>query len=222
MTIDGIFSADSRKTRKGFRGGMVLAFTLCVLALMSLMGIAILSSTKTELRLTGNTRLNRQAFNTADNAARIAAFLTLALLNPRTDDIREIINKPPSPGPREPVEIELSSKFSPEALIGNPATPDFDERYLAAGAGEGTGDPHLVFKMNGNTVATAVVSLETSDLTPDGMTLSTGDPNDSGGGPKLRVGLVVTVRGRSTDLSDALPAGSDPSSVVTLLYTYYL
>ena len=105
---------------RGLRSGMILAFALVILLLMSLMGVVILTSSQTELKITGNTRLGREAFNSADSCARIATFLTLVLVKPKNETIDDLIKDPPaSGGPRYPLKIERSATrpFTYEKLL---------------------------------------------------------------------------------------------------------
>jgi hypothetical protein len=203
--------------KKSNKSGMILALTLAFLVLVSLMGIAILSNTRTELSVTGNTKLSRDAFNTADNCARITTFLTLALLNPRLENINELLTQMPHPAPKQPLEIEIKPKFNLNSLL-SAYHKDYKERYRGTGFGSKTSDPHIIFKMNGKTVAKAVVNIETSKLIQDGMGLGTGDPNDSSNGPKLQIGIIVSVAGI------ALEGGNfeEPNSVVTIMYREYM
>jgi hypothetical protein len=195
---------------------------------MSLMGIVILSNTRTELSITGNNRLGREAFNSADATARMATFLTLALLNPRTEDVSDVITSgsvPTSPqAPRYPVAVCPKSNFKLETLVTEATNYNFTNRYLDTGAGEAAANPHIEFKLGdcstGRPIANAVVNLETYNLLPEGMSLATGDPNDSSGGPRLLVGVIVSVK---AETSMDVAAGADsPNSLVTIMYRNYM
>jgi hypothetical protein len=208
----------------GRKNGMVLAFTLLVMILISLMGIVILANTRTELSITGNTRMGRDAFNSADNCARLATFLTLALLNPRTSDITDVISAAPGNTPAHAMGIRLvPGMFTQDRLISDATNFDYTQRYLDTGAGPKDPNPHIIFSVNDREVAKAVVNLETYNLIPAGMGLGTGDPSDSTSGPKLQLGVVVSVTSRTTDSS--MPTGSnpeEPNSIVTIMYRNYL
>jgi hypothetical protein len=203
---------------------MVLAFTLVVMVLISLMGIVILSNTKTELSVTGNTRMGRDAFNSADNCARLATFLTLALLNPRTSNINDVISAPPGTTPAHAMGIQLvPGMFTQDKLLNEATNFDYTQRYLDTGAGPMAPNPHIIFSVNDREVARAVVNLETYNLMPAGTGLGTGDPSDSTSGPKLQLGVVVSVTSRTTD--NSLPTGlnpEEPNSIVTIMYRNYL
>ncbi|MDR1315207.1 MAG: hypothetical protein LBQ12_16340 [Deltaproteobacteria bacterium] len=215
-------------SRKGAKDGLILAFALGILVLMALMGIVILSNTRTEMNITANNRLGREAFNSADATARMATFLTLALLNPRTDNIEDVITSGTtiSPAPRYPVYVCLQPKFNLEDLIDEATNFDYVKRYSETGAGSSTASPHIVFKLgpcdnsNSREVANAVVNLETYNLIPDGMGLGTGDPNDSSSGPRLQVGVVVSVNAKT---NEAVHMGADdPNSIITIMYRNYM
>ncbi|MDR2349211.1 MAG: hypothetical protein LBF41_01125, partial [Deltaproteobacteria bacterium] len=148
-----------------------------------------------------------------DNCARIATFLTLALLNPRTDDINDAIETMlPSPPPDFPVEIELTPKFTMANLLSEATNFDYRKRYLETGAGPSNADPHIIFKVNGREVANAVVNVETYRLIPEGMSLGTGDPNDATGGARLSVGVIVSVAAKANTPAGASTAPAPPAS----------
>jgi hypothetical protein len=203
---------------------MILAFALVILLLMSLMGVIVLANARTELNITGNTRVGREAFNSADTCARIATLLTLVLLNPRTDDINDVFQPVPATSPAFPIEVDMQPRFNLDDLMAEATNYKYADRYLEAGVGAplgGTKEPHIIFRMNGREIARAVVNLETYNLIPEGMGIGTGDPNDSASGPKLQVGVVVSVSGK-THQSIAATGADDPSSVVTIMYRNYI
>jgi hypothetical protein len=214
-------------TPAGSRSGLVLAFALAILVLMSLMGIIILSNTRTELNITGNSRLGREAFNSADATARMATFLTLVLMSPKTENINDVItNVPTSPAPLYPIHVCMQPKFNLEDLISDATNFDFTRRYMETGAGDGSTDPHIIFKLgpcnssSSRELANAVVNLETFNLIPDGMGLGTGDPNDTSGGPKLQVGVVVSVNAKTFE--NVTAGADDPNSIITVMYRNYM
>jgi hypothetical protein len=195
---------------------MILAFALVILLLMSLMGIIILSSTQTELKITSNSRLGRDAFNSADSCARIATYLTLVKLQNKSASWRDVLTTLPDPSPRFPLEVEATSRFDDDLEMGI-NNFDYAARYLQTGLGSEPADPHLIFKINGKTVATAVVSLETKNLIPPGASIDGGEPHDSSGGSSLEVGIIVSVTGRTPTVT---ASGDEPASVVTLMYRH--
>jgi hypothetical protein len=54
------------------------------------------------------------------------------------------------------------------------------------------------------------------------MGLGTGDPNDSSGGPKLQVGLVVSVTATTSESSSTAMNPEDPTSIITIMYRNYM
>jgi hypothetical protein len=208
---------------KKSRSGMILAFAVVILVLMSLMGIVILSNTSTGLSITSNAKQTREAFHSADSCARLVTLLTLALLDPRTSDINDIFAHSTPSGANAPLDISLQPKFNVADLISSGVNNfDFTKRYLETGAGAGAMDPHVIFSVNGRQIAQAVVNLETYSLIPEGMGLGTGDPFDSSGGPKLQVGLVVSVTARTNESSTTAANPEDPTSIVTIMYRNYI
>ncbi|MDR1041665.1 MAG: hypothetical protein LBR80_16185 [Deltaproteobacteria bacterium] len=227
-------SPDSEARRDGVKSGLVLAFALGILVLMAIMGVVILSNTRTELNITANNRLGREAFNSADATARMATFLTLALLNPRTDDINDVITSGASlsPSPRYPLYVCLEPKFNLEDLLDDATNFDYTKRYIETGASSKKAEPHIKFKLgpcgsnSSREVANAVVNLETYNLIPDGMGLGTGDPNDSASGPRLQVGVIVSVNAKTTESMSTNPSvtnvTNEPNSIVTIMYRNYM
>lgn len=61
--------------------GMVLVFTLCILALLMILGATIFMSTKDEVYVTSDLSASRDAFTKADLTAHITVFLARADLN---------------------------------------------------------------------------------------------------------------------------------------------
>jgi hypothetical protein len=213
-------NGENGKKYKG-KSGMILAFALVILVLMSLMGIIIMSNTRTELSITGNTRLSREAFNTADACARISTFLTLVLLNQRTETLEEVFSTY-TPANDFLMEIKPQTKFNLEQLLDEATNFDYKQRYLETGAGAEAPAPHIIFEQNGQEVANAVVNLEDYILIPEGMGLGTADAYDSSGGPKLQMGLVVSVTARTEHPVPTAANQDEPSSIVTIMYRNYI
>lgn len=61
--------------------GMVLLFTLCILALLAILGAVVFLSTKDDAYVSANTAISRDAFTKADFTARIGVFMGRALLH---------------------------------------------------------------------------------------------------------------------------------------------
>jgi hypothetical protein len=202
---------------KNGKKGMVLAFTLAILVLMSLMGIIILSNTKTELSVSGNHRMNREAFNAADTAARISLLMGRIVLHPELgDNPGDIIR--PSTAPENPIIIEVNnSNTTPlnlSALQSAAKDPDstFLNRYintLGTDPDPSAPKPHIIFKVGDRVVATAVVSLVSENPVNAGMSL--------GSGGAVEVTLVTTIRGAPfADISG--PEFMEPQSIITTMY----
>ena len=218
------------------RPGMVLAFTLIILTLMSLMGVTILLSSRTELSISGNASLSRSALASADTAARIATLIGLVLL--KGGSLDDLVLAPAS-SLAYPLKVETSLV---ESDLEWDETGDFTQRYLRAG-GVGVADVVLKTK-NDQIVATAAISLVTTDPPADGggslppqvvvpgsgSSLGGGDQYDYGGGEGgggLPVVLMVSVSGRaipmnseSADKRGDFFGGQDdePRSIITILY----
>ncbi|MDR2354532.1 MAG: hypothetical protein LBF22_15525 [Deltaproteobacteria bacterium] len=205
--------------------GMVLAFAIVILVLMSLMAVIILSNTRTELNITGNNRVSREAFNVADSCARLATLMTVVLLRSGPEEITDVLRSLPSPSPKYPFDIIISPRFNIFDLQNEATNFKYTDRYLETGFGSPLGtmkEPHLIFKTSdGREFAKAVVNLETYETIPVGTSLGTGDPSDSSGGSRLQVGVVVSVTGK-TILPPSGPLDEEPNSVVTIMYRNYL
>ncbi|MDR1080444.1 MAG: hypothetical protein LBQ79_05680 [Deltaproteobacteria bacterium] len=217
--------------RKGAKEGLVLAFALGVLILMALMGIVILSNTRTEMNITANSRLGRESFSSADAMARVAVLLTLAMLNQVGSDVSNVITSETaslSPSPRYPIYVCLNTaEFTYKKLTEAATNYDFKQRYTDTGAGADTPNPHITFKTgpcsnaSSRVVANAVVNLDTTALIGDGASLGTGDPAESaGGGGKLQVGVIVSVNAKTYE--PARMGADDPNSIITIMYRSYM
>jgi hypothetical protein len=214
---------------KGTKSGMVLVFTLVVLLLMSLMGVVILTNAQTELKITGNTRLGREAFNSADSCARIATLMSIVLLNPKNEDVGAIYanNTLNNSDTKFPLKIEPTARFTSKSLIEEATNFDYTSRYKETGIGSSAAeDPHIIFKVKDRdtgverVVATAVISLETHNILSSGASLGTGEPHESGDGPSVQVGIIVSVTGRTNTLYSS--TGDEPASIVTIMYRNFL
>jgi hypothetical protein len=212
MFISSIFD----KMKNNNRDGMILAFTFAVLILMSLMGVIILSNTRTELSISGNNRVNREAFNAADTAARVTVLMGRILLHPELGvNLNAILRE--STDPKYPIEIEINgTRMTLAALESDAANPTYDyaNRYVETiGTDPAAAEPHLVFKINDRVVATAVLVLESDNPVAAGMSL------EQGGG--VQVTIVSTVRGVPV-VDIATPDDIEPQSIITTMYRDYL
>ncbi|MDR2339194.1 MAG: pilus assembly PilX N-terminal domain-containing protein [Deltaproteobacteria bacterium] len=220
MAYDPRERAGGAPAPKGTKSGMILAFALIILMLMSLMGVIILSSTQTELKISSNSKLGREAFNSADSCARLATLMTIVLLNPKDESVSSMLRSPGTPSPRFPLTIEMQPKFNAADLHAEATNFDYTQRYLDTGLGSATAEPHIIFKMNDRVIATAVVNIDTETPIFDGGSLGTGEPHESGDGPSMQVGIVVSVTGRTTTGINV--TGDEPTSVVTIMYRNFI
>jgi hypothetical protein len=222
----------------GMKSGMILAFALVVLLMMSLMGVIILSNTQTELKITGNTRLGREAFASADSCARIATFLTLVLIKPKDSaNIANVITHPGSPAPKYPLNVKLTGRFDYVKLLNEATNFNYTDRYVQTGLDKQGSHfidfdfedpdavpPHIIFTIGSGAaervIATAVVNLETHNILTDGAPLGTSEPYESGDGQQIQLGIIVSVTGRSN--TPLQMATDEPASVVTIMYRDFM
>jgi hypothetical protein len=203
--------------------GMILAFTLMLLAVVSLMGMAILSSSSTELAISSHNRVGREAFNSADTSARIATLLGRILLHPELGNPQQVLTS--SSRPVMPLTIDINqSRFTLANIQEEGQTGDFNYtgRYEEVLGTISTGlDPHLSFKVNDRVVSTAMISLESASPIGSGSSLSASDQYDTSGGAGLQVNLIVTVNGRPmrTNLGKV---SDEPQSLLTAIYREYM
>jgi hypothetical protein len=182
--------------RPGFKPGMILAFTLVILVLMSLMGMTILLNTRTELSISSNTSLGRNAFATADTAAQIATLIGRIMLHPELGGPEQVLIAPDKQDGQFRLDVLFNCDPTCKDLIdpckdptGNPCSdnskilsdllfkefdedPGFDlsvQRYRRAAGSEA---PHLFFKSKiGDrtvTVATAALALDSETASSKG------------------------------------------------------
>ena len=215
---------------RDLRSGMILAFTLIILTLMSMMGVTILLNSRTELNISSNTSQGRNAFASADTAARVATLIGRILLHPELSGDLEsyILNSTIGDSGKVPgdfqLHVEVSDELKNEGLRADvDSTHDFTQRYIRAGSGL---EPHVVFtRVSDNVpVATAALSVDHQAPITPGMSLGGGDAYDGGGGPSLSVVLVVSVNGRAMGPrlagSGTFEGGTDDEarSIITILY----
>ena len=203
------------------KDGMILAFTLLLLVVMSLMAIVIVGTTLTELSISGHNSAGREAFNAADGAAKIATVMGRLVLHPELGDPEDIISS--TPHPDFPQKVEPTDRLTLERLEAESVTFDPTKRYDQAvnfdpDASTPVGElPHILFKVKDKVVAAAVLSLDTRSLIGPGSSLGTGGLYDTSGGPTIQLNLVVTVNGSS--LVNAQGGDdSEPHSIITAIY----
>ncbi|MDR1656109.1 MAG: hypothetical protein LBT47_00950 [Deltaproteobacteria bacterium] len=197
----------------------ILAFTLLLLVLMSLMGIYVLTNTSAELSISGQNRIGREAFNAADSSVRVAVLLGRILLHPELGPPSQALKT--AAGPVFPLKVEINqSRLNLASLQKEAAEFDFAKRYREAVVNDPSGSgPHLIFKVHDKVVGTAVISLETDVPIGAGFSLGSGDRYDNGGGSNVQINLVVTASGSpSSGPKDRL---TEPHSIITAIYREY-
>ncbi|UQZ88190.1 hypothetical protein C4J81_02770 [Deltaproteobacteria bacterium Smac51] len=208
--------------------GAVLIFALIVMLLMGLMATALFLNTRSELVISRNTYMGRDAFTKADSAARIAIMLSRTLLYPTLG--------PPSgyftdnSGGNSPFTVEMSPDFNLETLLelaGEGLESDIMNRYLVSTAAHA---PHITIKHDGNIVATAAVALNYSNNGGMGPLPQPGSSIDGSGhygnndGANIQAIVVVTATGRiplsGDDKRSDYYSGNveSPHSVITAIY----
>ncbi|MDR1041667.1 MAG: hypothetical protein LBR80_16195 [Deltaproteobacteria bacterium] len=237
----GTLSPDSEPRLDGVKSGLVLAFTLVVLVLMAIMGVVILSNTRTELNITANNRLGREAFNSADATASMATFLAVTAIRVSTEPIDDSITSGASmsPSPRYPLYIcfpnkdnssdntapgDLDRKLTRGNLVdeskNRPANFNYSLRYRNTGASSEKPKPHIIFKLgpcnnsSSRELANAVVNIEREGLFGVGTSLDTLDMYDNNDG--IPVSVIVSVNAKT---NESLSLGvNEPNSIVTVMY----
>ena len=212
------------------RPGMVLALTLVILLLMSLMGMTIITGSRTELKSSSQASLYRDAFATADSAARMAVLIGRIFLHPESGEPGEILTS------NDHIEVVIKRT---EPLKRDQYVYDYTRRYLLAGIGEGAFSDGtqacIVFKdgPDGPVVATAVLSLDSeAEAGAGGLggtpgVLSGGSLGGGGyegeGGASVPVVLAISVNARAMSHKAAgggtfIEATDEARSVITILY----
>ena len=226
--------------------GTVLIFTMVILLLMGLMGIAILLNTRTELSISYNTNVGREAFNRADMAASIATLMARVLLRPELGEPKDLVRDVDTSDDASIIVNYDEVRFD-RALMREEAMNNFDPtaRYLKAGSfveqtdtsGTNIGNnsmtftadtPSIVFRQKGGKIiATAVVAMDYGEVNIEGMSLDGGNFYDPSGGSTVRVVLLVSVNGHppvDNTTSNAFDGGDKdlPSSVITTIFQEYI
>jgi hypothetical protein len=210
--------------------GTVLVFTLAILGLMSVMGLAIIMNTRTELNVSHNTYMGREAFTRADTGARVAIFVARIYMHPELGTPDGVFSTNSS----DPLKVTITddSFYLSDELLNNADNWDYRGRYIAAASrtdASGGNKPHLHFGqyVDGDykTVATAALSIDHGEVIITGSSLDTGNAYDSTSGSSVQVILATTVNGRPPSGDEAAyeqKSGQAPSdmahSVVTTLF----
>jgi hypothetical protein len=201
---------------KKAREGMILTFTMVFLVLIILMGIYVLTSSRTDLSISAHNRVGRQAFNVADSAVQIATLLSRILVHPELGDPADVLKL--TSGPKMPIKVEINEdRFTLIKLHEESTAFDYESRYLEViDYPNHTVEPHLLFKVGDKVVATAAVVLDQQDPVSDGFSVDASDPYDESSGTGAKISLTITVNGTPPDTSpDSL---EEPHSIITAIY----
>ena len=198
----------------GTKEGAIMIMAIILVVLMTLVVIGVTTNTATELSVSSNTDNSRKAFIQADSALRISVMVARILLFPSTGNLDSFL------ADDSDIKIEANSEeFDLALLRWNMENAKFGQRYLIAGS-KSTGyvDPdHVVYKplitftrktgsgssSQSRVVATSAVSLDFSENTLVGGSLSQTSYRDTGTGK--RTIIIVTTDGR-------VPIGTDSAS----------
>ncbi|MDR2367399.1 MAG: pilus assembly PilX N-terminal domain-containing protein [Deltaproteobacteria bacterium] len=201
---------------KKSREGMILTFTMVFLVLIILMGIYVLTSSRTDLTISSHNRVGRQAFNVADSAVQVATLLSRILVHPELGKPSDVLKV--TTGQQMPITVEINDdRFNLFQLQEDSANFDYESRYLEVidYPSHGT-EPHLVFKVADKVVATASVALDKQEPVSEGFSLDASDPYDESAGTGAKISLTVTVNGTPPGATaDSL---EEPRSIITAIY----
>ncbi|MDR1608160.1 MAG: type II secretion system GspH family protein [Deltaproteobacteria bacterium] len=202
---------------KGQRPGMIMVFVIVVMMITSLMGLVIMVNTKAEVTTSGRQRQSMEAFNAADSAAKMANLFARVLLHPVLQAPNTLLTPPPTSGPASPMTVEFNNaRFDMEVMFEESIPFKYKSRYLETGmTSSSPADPHIVFKVGGKEVASAVITLDSSNAITSGYSLNAADLYDKAGGPSVPVDMVVTVRGSTTTTPG--DQGATPRSLITTI-----
>jgi hypothetical protein len=195
---------------------MIMVFVILVMLLTTIMGLIIMVGTKNEVASASHYRQGREAFNSADSAIRIANLFGRVLLNPVLGSISEIIKDPSEGGPKLPLTVEVNAaRLKVDKLIDDSDLYEYLKRYVETGISNSSSAPapHIVFKIDGEEVATAVVAIGNEHAVAAGFSRAGTDRYDQTSGGNLPVDLIITVKGNTVS-----PAGQNTShSMITTI-----
>lgn len=177
--------------------GSVLLFAFIVMLLMGLMSVAIFLNTRTELSISHNTAMGRDAFTKADAAGRVAIQLARVLVTSGTGNPEQYIPE----SLKGPFEVEINSALTQTfndsnmvTLAGENTEQDILNRQLAAMAVK---QPHVIIKYNGEVVGTAAVAIGYLKPAPGGSMGGGGGGGEGAGTPASQdVAITVVATGR--------------------------
>jgi hypothetical protein len=194
--------------------GSILLITLAALALLALMGFALMSGARNELTISGDTNLGRIAFTRADATARLAVLLTRPLFQLMGEGPGSYLLNTTNPEARPPFTVALDTAMNaatnlPEVGVNNNFTlADVRTRYLTATAAGLT--PHLTISYDNEVAGTAFISYYAPVPDEGGLECDYGSGCGGGGANTRRVYLIISADGR-LPLGD----GADPGNYYT-------
>lgn len=184
-----LLSADERHPQ-----GSVLIFVLGVLILLSLMGAAIMTNTRSELKTTVNTLAGREAFSRADSMATVALQLArVVIVGESAGSVSDVLDNSKSgtatspPGPVYKVNFDSSvgNEMDFYQLGRSDSVDDTLNRYLGATAADAGEEPTVSLLFDGTVIGAAHVA--TTTFLPTGASLD---------GKVLYTYIVVSADGR--------------------------
>lgn len=202
--------------------GIILVFTMGILALLAILGVTLFLATKNELKVAGDTAVGRDAFIKADFTTQLTAFLgEAALTTNRAGDLAELL----SPGgvasrPGFVVRVHNFSEAGFQQLEYKNTEKLTKKRLLRATDGNSSDQPHVeIFYQYDSTapnrlqlVGTAAVGFGLPDPQTPGMCLED-SCNDGVGSASVPYFLVINADGRipTSGQNDLTPV-TDPSN----------
>ncbi|MDR1577394.1 MAG: hypothetical protein LBT86_04085 [Deltaproteobacteria bacterium] len=187
----------------GQRSGMVLVFVIVILVLIGMMGVFIMVATRSEVNVSTHFRQSQDAFHSSDSFLKLAILLSRTALRPVLGTPQDLLGSTPDSQPAHPLTVEINHhRLNLESLIEEADPFGYSQRYLETTelTGDPTKRPHLIFKVNGEVVGVASVTLDT-ELDTNGYSLNGADRYDSAGGGNSPVDLVIVVTGTRPTLA---------------------
>ena len=224
-----------KKTRLGpqrpHSDGMILITTLVVMLLITILGVGMLFSTRSELTTTTNYRQSIKAFNNADAVVQLAIRAVDVIANGTVEDVRDHLAFNSA---NSDYKIEVTANL--ESLISDMSADRIStkRRYLGVGKAASSVPDIIIRDKQDRIVGTVAISHDFSnDSSPfaGGGVGSSGSVADKGntgvGGVSLQY-YVITVSGKDPAAPGApsyfLESGdplelSGPQSFITVLYS---
>jgi len=170
--------------------------TMFILFVMSLMAVALMSNTVTELQVSGNTIRGREAFTKADTMTNIGLLMGRVLLYESIGDPGDLVKSRPETvlaSGRLPYNVVIDPSFTlanVQSLGLDSTEARIRERYLMATAAN---TPHLTIKYGPEVVGSAAVAIERVEINQPGKSVGQ-DPY--GGDTSISVYILVSANGK--------------------------